>query len=289
MRIPRYWAKGSFHGVDRHGDPLRFEAWGWSNASEAEARQAGEERARNAFLAGSIGKRSKRTAEYDAYLNVPLREEIVDRLGNGDRDYAVITRNRYGALVLNASSVLFVDVDLPRSKYRRSILSYFSSKKRDEELLERHNQVVDRIINWSQQNPNYSFRLYQTKAGYRLLFTGQLFDPVGDEVERIFSDLGADGLYKLLTRKQECFRARLTPKPWRINMHQYQSYYSDLGSRDRYSQSDWINEYEHESQNYQVCTYVDAFGPTVQMTPEAAQVMAIHDKYTLSEPALPLA
>lgn len=33
-----------------------------------------------------------------------------------DKDVAIVTRNRYGALVLNAASVLFVDVDYPKIK-----------------------------------------------------------------------------------------------------------------------------------------------------------------------------
>lgn len=144
-------------------------------------------------------------------------------------------------------------------------------------------------MDWWQQNPDYSFRLYQTKAGFRLLFTNKLFDPVGSEVESIFVGLGADRLYRLLTRKQECFRARLTPKPWRMNMDKYPPHEPGAHLVHSRRHLDWIRDYQNRSEGYQVCKFIDAFGSNIMSNPKIARIVELHDNYTLSEASLPLA
>jgi hypothetical protein len=287
LRIPRYWTKGEFYGVDSHGNPLRFEAWGWSDISLDDAQQKGAERARHAFLASSRDQRRHRVDDYDAYLKIPLREEVIERIGLDDDEIAVVTRNRYGSLVLNTSRVLFADVDLPPGRHR-GLRWYFSAKKREEELMQRHRQVVDRIMTWSAANPQYSFRLYQTRAGYRLLFTSQLFDPLSDEVEIIFEGLGSDPLYRTLTRKQECFRARLTPKPWRIKMGHYR-YYPELEAPKNRDHQIWLMRYEDASKGYQVCTYMGPIGNSTIASAEVTRIIQQHDRWTICGEELPLA
>lgn len=50
--------------------------------------------------------RRERKTPYNGADGVPIREEVVAK--NGE---AVLTRNSYGALCLNTSEVLFIDVD----------------------------------------------------------------------------------------------------------------------------------------------------------------------------------
>ncbi|MBN1763767.1 MAG: hypothetical protein JW860_00790 [Sedimentisphaerales bacterium] len=45
---------------------------------------------------------------YD-YLEHPLREEIIESFVQGKEEIAVITRNRYGSLILNSASVCFIE------------------------------------------------------------------------------------------------------------------------------------------------------------------------------------
>jgi hypothetical protein len=289
MRVPFHWAKVNYTRRQESGVQIECTCWGWSDISADDARAHAQERARRAHVGRSSDDGPGRDG-YDLYRETPLREPVTDRLYGGDGEQvAAVTRNRYGSLVLNAARVMFVDVDLPAGK--TGFWSLFSRRKRKEEQLARHERVVSRIVDWSQAHPEYAFRLYRTAAGYRLLFTDRLFEPLSEEVARIFKALRADALYRLLTRKQQCFRARLTPKYWRLpNMLRYESPHFD---RDLYlSQSGkWVERYERDCAGYRVCSLTETFGPAGStMPPEVAQVVALHDEQTrCGETNLPLA
>ena len=103
MKFPRHWALG------RVGAGL---AWGWSDVSREAAQAEADRRARNLDerLRGS-----RRPDPQDGYYpGRPIREELLREFGrSGDDLFAAVTRNASGAEVLNASLMLFVDVDLP--------------------------------------------------------------------------------------------------------------------------------------------------------------------------------
>ena len=98
MLIPKFWEQANYGGEDRDGKHVAFSVWGWSCESAADAKELAAERAKRAFDWWVNG--SQRREAYD-YLDQPLREEIVETIGSDDDQTAVITRNRYGALVLN--------------------------------------------------------------------------------------------------------------------------------------------------------------------------------------------
>ena len=90
MRIPPFWAKESHTGQDPKGREQTFAAFGWSFESLTEAQNNALIRARRVFDRLTSGRR---VDTYD-YLEHPLREEIVESVGQGDDPIAVITRNR---------------------------------------------------------------------------------------------------------------------------------------------------------------------------------------------------
>ena len=110
MRIPPYWAKACYPPDSRDG----FIAYGWSFASVEEAEQVAATRAQQIHDRVTRGDRLE---AYD-YGERPIREEIVERLEESGDHAAVITRNRYGSLVLNTSQVLFADLDFPEPRAR---------------------------------------------------------------------------------------------------------------------------------------------------------------------------
>ncbi len=301
MRIYPYWEKGSFKGVDPAGQPAEFTAWGWSDESDKQAKAFGDARAKKIFLAiaadpGRYEKANRRRDEYD-YLDTPPREEIVSSLpANTDAESAdtqpaaIVTRVRYGALVLNVSSLLFVDIDLPELPPNgiggaiRTIVSPAYRKKR---LAEPYDQVTNRVRDWASQNPGYGFRFYQTRAGYRLLFTSHHFDPLSNETASIFEQLGADPLYRRLTRKQESFRARLTPKPWRIGQRRPPNSFPRRGEQSEAFQS-WLARYDAACQDYATCSYIDRFGPET-IIPQLQELVDLHDRHCKATEDLPLA
>lgn len=288
MRIPHYWACVYYERRISRDVRLPCACWGWSDVSQDAARSHAQERIKQAQRNAEWRLSGASNNEYDLYLSTPLREPVSERIYCEDTEIAAITRNRYGSLVLNTAQVLFVDVDLPKPR-RLGLWSLFSRKKRQQALLAQHETIVDRIMDWSQKFPEYSFRLYQTCAGYRLLFTDKCYAPDSHEVDVMFADLGADRLYQLLTKKQECFRARLSPKYWRLrrgaSLHNPPCFDRSVSDSEN-----WIERYESVAENYRVCSFIEAFGQPQSMLPEVAMVVDLHDRYTnCFNSALPLA
>lgn len=290
MKIPRYWTKGTFSTVDADGHKHTFEAWGWSSDSVEAAREHGAQRAQRVYDRFS---NDMPQGDYD-YLEHPLREEVVETLGDDGQPLAVITRNRYGALVLNTASVCFIDVDFSPpepSGIWEMLLMLFSSARREQKQQAAEQAAARRVAQWALENPHRAFRLYRTRAGLRLLFIDRLYDPTSREVYDLLVQLGSDRLYRRLTEKQQSFRARLTPKPWRCDCTRPPVPYPWRSPEAERLYRDWQRRYESKAQAYGVCRLIDTFGsaPADGSTESIDQVVALHDRYTLRGDSLPLA
>jgi hypothetical protein len=177
-----------------HPDGTRFfrTGTGVSLLSQAEAEALATERARRHLDAANADQ----AAQLDAYAYAvdrqlePVIETLRDAAGE---ELARVTLNSYGALVMNARSMLFADVD-----------------GRPDDL---------RLEDMVRDEPELAFRVYRTPAGSRYLCTSRRFDPTGPETAALLRGLDSDPKYALLCRVQRCFRARLTPKPWRAGQH----------------------------------------------------------------------
>src|SRR5262249_27184930 len=113
MRIPRFWATADGSGVGPRGERAVRRVWGWSMSSAAEALDVAHEQLRSAVANIGSGVRSQRYCP-----RVPLREPILDEVIVDGEQALVVTRNRYGAEVLNTDRVLIADVDLPELEAR---------------------------------------------------------------------------------------------------------------------------------------------------------------------------
>lgn len=277
MRLPNYWAKETFTGTDGRGRQQSFVAWGWSFDNMDEARQEARNRASRIFNYMVQGIRPDRYP----YLETPLREEVVRSLDAGKGQVGVITRNRYGALVMNAASVLFADIDFPdiKSSGGGGGLKKLFGKKSDAPVMDAATMTLNGVKNWAVANPGRSFRIYRTKAGLRLLFTDKLYDPKSDETTQLLLALGSDPMYRLLTNKQESFRARLTPKPWRCDCPTPPGRFpfEDAGAEQRYRQ--WQEDYNERIKPYKTCELVDLVGRDAAIE-EITLLVSVHDNYT---------
>jgi hypothetical protein len=276
MRIPRHWAKASYTGTDSRGQPLTRSAWGWSLDDPVRAREDAASKARRVF---DLLLNGARPGPYE-YTDQPLREEIVNTVRQGDRDIAVVTRNRYGALVLNAASVLFVDVDYPRIRAQGlwdAVALLFSRSRREQRQAAIRELTRKSVRDWSQHHGRHAFRVYRTCAGLRLLFVDSLYEPKAEETRRILDELGSDPLYRTLTLKQECFRARLTPKPWRCGSPRPPNQYPWQDQRAEQRYRDWQGRYEQAAAAYRVCELVETCGAPAP-NEEIAAVLALHDE-----------
>ena len=287
MRIPPYWAKAAHTGTDREGRDKTFWAWGWSFKDLVAAKRDAAARAKRIFDHLTSGTRPD---SYD-YLERPFREEIVDSLTHGEDEIALVTRNRYGALILNSASVCFADVDFPAIQsygFIDALLLFFSGKRRRQRMQVARDATMQAVRDWAQRNPNHSFRLYRTRAGLRLLFTDRLYSPASAKTAQMLRDLGSDSLYRKLTEKQECFRARLTPKPWRCGCRRPPSQYPWDDAEAERTYREWEREYQEKTKGYATCELVETFGEGVSEG-GVNIIVDLHDRSACGNPASALA
>ena len=287
MKIAPYWSKARYAGRSREGGTDSVVACGWSFSSMDDARNRAALRAKHIFDILASGKAPN---AYE-YSDRPVREEIVKELADGPTSVALITRNRYGALVLNSASVLFADVDFPKrgsGGLLESLLFLLLPKKREAKRQAQILETANKIERWAHSNPAHSFRLYRTLEGMRLLFTGRLYDPSSDETLGILRGLESDPMYIRLTRKQECFRARLTAKPWRCGCPRPPNSYPWESADAERKFRDWERQYAAADAKFRTCEFVKAFG-IVADSAAIKSTMAAHDHGTRIDASAPLA
>lgn len=271
MRIHRFWARH-----DEPDDRWPVRCWGASERSAEEARARAVERARDAVRRLRSGVSPPRYP----YGNQPLREEIVEEIDDGSGNpSAVITRNAYGVLVLNTARVLFADVDLPPQTFNIGAMVG--------RLFGRRNAapspgaaIVERIE--SVANDGLGLRLYRTCAGFRCLVTTELHDPTTPATIELLQRFGSDPLYIRLCRAQECFRARLTPKPWRCGISAPPTRFPFENDRAQSLYRQWEQSYHERTGDRPTCSFVGSMGST-DVHRAVAPIVELHDKWTVGE------
>jgi hypothetical protein len=281
MKIPKYWARSSQSIPQLDGRPYRVVIWQWSDVSMGEAQRRADDRARE--VADKV--RSGAQLNRYGYGERPLREEITQGVTNdAGREVAVATRNLYGALVLNAANAMFADIDFAdKGTSAGGFLRGFGKRTSSPE-----DHGVERVTSWAGRHPEVGLRIYRTAAGLRCLITNQTFEPGRSDTLDILRALESDPLYVRLCRAQDCFRARLTPKPWRCKTGTPPSRYPWDNSDVEIQYRVWERRYEQASRSYAVCQLVKQIGPR-EVHPDVAAILALHDRLTGVEAERPLA
>lgn len=277
MHIPAYWSKATGSAQDPAGRRYAMRVWGWSARDLTEAAAVARQR-----LAEACGRVAAGTLGSQAYFygKAPLREEIVRRVGED----AIVTRNRYGALVLNTSRVPFMDVDAPSSARGAGggLFGLFRGQRPDPAAA-----VLERVRAACRRSPGTSFRIYRTAAGFRVLATDLTLDPTSSQAQALLADFSADPFFVKLCRLQASFRARLTPKPWRCGCALPPCSFPREGpAQEAFGQ--WLRSYEAATRSKATCEMVETHGPG-RTLPEAAQIVAEHDRACRVGAGLPLA
>lgn len=274
-----------------------------------------DDRARDALarlLSGEKLLRSEPRRAYNGADGVPIREERLSVHGD-----AVITRNSYGAHCLNTPNALFADVDLadapgapltllflvigvaaafavgtwlslgawsgalalvaalvshPIARWVQSLVTTASGGP--ERVARR------RIERFARSAPEWAMRLYRTPAGFRVLVTHRPFDPTDPEVTGFFRAIGADPIYARMCANQRCFRARISPKPWRIGIVQHMRPRPGVwpvAPERLAARQAWIDAYEAAARAFASCRYVEALGSGV-IHPDLSAVLELHDE-----------
>jgi hypothetical protein len=284
MKIPKYWARETQELSGSRGKPMSVTCWRWSDVSVEDARRrAGEHLA---DLARRIG--SREDLDRYSYGDQPLREEVIRVITNGgDDETAVITRNAYGSLVLNAARAMFIDIDFEYegigSSLAGSICRLFGKKSISQE-----EKALQSIEQWAQGHREWGMRVYRTAAGLRCLVTHSPFEPTEQSSLNVLEGLGCDPLYVRLCRTQQCFRARLTPKPWRCGISRPPSRYPWDDPQDEIRYRHWEEQYQQVSSKYMTCRLIRELGDTA-VHPDIQTVLATHDEFACRREDLKLA
>jgi hypothetical protein len=267
-------------------------ACGYSSKSVEDAEARAQANARQA-----VENAARRSQSHDYPYGVrPLAEPVIQESRREDGSLSgLLSVNSRGCVVLNTAAVMFVDVDLPKPVQSVGGLlgGLFGRKAAPAPDLAK--LALDKLHAFVAAFPEWGFCVYRTAAGLRYLCTSALHQPNAPETLAVLNELGCDPLYVRLCDKQECFRARVTPKPWRVDQRAYRKHYSPkdvsrkglpvaLASPDAPPATD----YEIKAGKFAVCAFIEQVGQPV-WHPEAQLLASLHDRYTRPMSGLPLA
>ena len=151
--------------------------------------------------------------------------------------------------------------------------------------------AMEKIENFIASRPFWNLRVYRTPNGLRLLAAHRTFSPADPEVEESFEALGSDPMYRMMCLKQQCFRARVSPKPWRIGIGNHlrpRPGVWPVKPKHLPARTEWIANYEKVSKGFSSCTYVETRG-NGSVDPAVIPVMKWHDELCRADSGLPSA
>jgi hypothetical protein len=290
VKLARFWARDAGEAIGPGGQRLRVVARGWSNESLQAARALAGTRARR--LAERLASGRPEPGRY-LYGERPLPEPVLREFpdGAGGEPRAVVTRNAYGALVLNTRQLMFVDIDrtdppaIRGADLLSGILSLFG--KAAPATPKAESPVLADVQRVAEAN-GLGARVYRTAAGHRVIVTGSRLEAGSGPSEALLQQFGADPLYVRLCRLQQSFRARLTPKPWRCGLRVPPvSFPFDTPQAEGRFRA-WEADYAASSARHATCRYLTAFGDS-RIRADVEDLVRYHDRETRADTALPLA
>jgi hypothetical protein len=212
-----------------------------------------------------------------------IAEEVIDDIRCGDSVDAIVTRNHYGSLVLNANRALFIDVDMTGP----SQPSRFGNSSRNG-VPAPWQTTFDDLCTVLASERHTGFRIYRTAAGFRILAVTQEFDPGSESATALMTSVGADSAFVRLCGTQQTFRARLTPKPWRCGATEPPNQFPRESADEEHSFAEWLAHYDNACRDRATCQFLAHVGPR-ETHQRLAPVVAFHDRATKSHQALELA
>ena len=314
MIVPQYWSESKLRKIV-NGKQFTLKRFGWSDVSELEAKKHADERVREAeelLIKNGDVRRVDHKSSYNGAEGIPIREEVFSR-----HNKSVITRNGYGALCINTPNVFFADIDFD---YKPSFKMYFFAAvfllvidilsavyfyslpvllvgffvvsiltstfadifnalkcrlKGDPEK-----SALRIIKNVSELEPSLHLRIYRTPMGYRILVMDRTFSPRENTTIILLNKFHSDSIYTLMCKNQNCFRARISPKPWRVDMDRLRPTPGVWPIKQKHmgKRKEWINEYNKRSQRYSSCHFVMQLGSHT-VSSEAEYIRKLHDDH----------
>ena len=313
MIVPQYWSESKTKQIV-DGKQFTVKRFGWSDVSELDAKAHADQRLDEALKElkenGNV-RRIDHKVSYNGAEGIPIREEVVDK-----HDDIVISRNSYGALCLNTPDVFFADIDfkfeastkfsflvfivlatiasgaafIASSWLVLAITIFFSAVYSPELARKIHlsgvkkkggfeRESLENIQSLAVSHPELNLHVYKTPNGLRVLILNSTYSPRSATAIELLTKLDSDKTYIQMCKNQNCFRARLTPKPWRIGVVRLRPTPGVWPVKPEWlkDRSAWIKEYEEASRNYASCLFLTHFGSN-DIDEKAAKVKKLHDE-----------
>lgn len=131
-----------------------------------------------------------------------------------------------------------------------------------------------------EQHPG-RWALYQTPAGARAIRLDRTMDPTTDESNALMVALYSDRLYREMCLRQACYRARLTPKPWRIHLDRWRGPVWPVEGNRLEERKAWVEQYDKDRASWGACCWVEDLG-TGPVDPRCRAVRELHDTHALA-------
>lgn len=310
MIVPSYWAEARTTTRVK-GREIALRRYGWSDSSAADAQTQAELRVAEAAQRAASGETVSRRdlkLTYNGAQGLPIREEVLARHGE-----AVITRNAYGARCLNVPDLLIADVDFETEpplalKLGAKLIMVlggigvamaFHGALAGMALGLATYLLGSRLVRWPLQrrvdscaarakarvqafiadHPKWRLRVYRTPAGLRLIAVHERFTARSDASRSFMEAIGADPVYVRMCLNQNCFRARLTAKPWRIGIADHlkpRPGVWPIRPERMAAREAWVRRYEREAESFAACHYEETLGHGPE-DPGLAPLVALHD------------
>lgn len=236
-------------------------------------------------LAASNRRHQRRTAPTNEIYYPPrsLPEQTIDEIACLDSLDAVVTRNHYGSLVLNAYHALFIDVDLPAPGNPARPGGVVGDESR-----ESWQTIFEDLCTVLGSERDIGFRIYRTAAGFRVLSTTHEFEPGSESARSLMTSVGADDAFVRLCGTQKTFRARLTPKPWRCGTTHPPNQFPRQSPDEQRRFTEWLTQYECACRHRATCRFLAHVGAQ-EAHERVAPIIEFHDRETRAFKALELA
>lgn len=283
LHIPKFWASATGSARNPRDEDVALKCFGYSDSGVPEAR------ARAMQILTRLHERVRAGAPWPdryGYGDRPIREEILRELRSptGSLD-GYLTRNGYGSTVLNSAALLFADIDDPPVGLLDKLRGLFRSRT---DAAVRPQGLPKSILAFASAHPSWTLRVYRTFAGWRVLAVHDVFDPEAESTIVALREMDCDPQYVQLTKVQRCFRARMTPKPWRCGIEKPHRAFPREDPALEQAHQRWLRSYVAACEPYATCRFVVELGRG-RPCADAERLVRVHDEATRAGSSLPLA
>lgn len=329
MIVPNYWAEAIVK-YKEGSRKVTIKRFGWSDISQEEAQKEAQNRADdalNAWLEGKLITLHEKKINYNGADGLPIREQVISRhddvvitrnsygalcLNTPDVMFADIDFDNnfsiqgscLSPILYFIFSIAFI-VSLLKGYYEAAVL--FAGlfcllfiinkirKKAEKPVENRNSKMIDNYLKkielFLEKYPKWGVRVYETPAGLRLLITHKTMQPNDSEVSLFFKLMAVDPVYARMCKNQQCFRARVSPKPWRIDMGSHIKPRPGIWPvKQQYmaTRESWITEYNNKAENFAACRFIKSIGNTI-VDNKVAEIIKLHDELSKANTDLAIA